>query len=104
MSYRDGSWRSRPLPAGWGAIRRRVLERDGGVCQWIDDSGWCGLPANQVDHIDRHGDDGLANLQALCEVHHARKSASEGGVAAAESRREIWRRLRKPPERHPGMP
>lgn len=85
-------------------VRRRVLDRDGHACQWVDESGWCGADANQVDHVDRFGGDGLENLQALCEFHHVRKSASEGGSAAAEARREIWGRLRKPPERHPGMP
>lgn len=100
----SGSWRTTPLPANWTALRRQVLERDGGVCQWLVGPSLCGAPANQVDHVIPSGPDAMSNLQALCSFHHQQKSASEGQAALRAKRKEIMERLRKPPERHPGMP
>lgn len=87
------------LPSDWSTRRVRVLRRDGYRCQARDSTGvLCGKPANQVDHIV-HGDDHeLANLQALCRWHHARKSSAEG-VAARRPRASRTRA----PEPHPGM-
>jgi len=59
--------------------------------------GICGKPANQVDHIRDPHDHSDANLQALCETHHRRKSSAEGNAA----HRPRPSRLR-PPEPHPG--
>jgi 5-methylcytosine-specific restriction protein A len=93
-----GSDRRERLPADWTARRVRVLRRDGYRCQARDSLGHrCGMPANQVDHIDPGDDHSLENLQALCRWHHARKSSAEGN--AAHRRRPSTRR---PPEPHPG--
>lgn len=94
--------RSTPLPRGWHRTRGRILKRDGWVCQWpVVTGGLCGEPANQVDHKDPAwlgGSDDEANLWALCQWHHDRKTASEASRAAhAKPPR------RRPTERHPGM-
>lgn len=50
----------------------------------------CGKPAVTVDHIVPKADggsDAWANLQSLCADCHARKSAREGGRAAAAQKR-----------------
>jgi 5-methylcytosine-specific restriction endonuclease McrA len=47
----------------WKKIRRRILARDGFVCQW------CGLEADTVDHIvpvAKGGTDHDENLVAAC--------------------------------------
>lgn len=100
----QGSWHVNPLPSNWAQIRRRVLERDNHECQWLADGWYCGARANQVDHIVPGGSDDLSNLQALCEQHHELKSKREGAAAYWKKRREIDKRLRKPAEKHPGLP
>lgn len=74
-----GSTRSQRLPPNWSKIRRRVIARDHGRCQWPD----CGAPGTEVDHITRGDNHTLANLQLLCAPHHKTKTASE----AADARR-----------------
>lgn len=95
----DTSDRKARLPSDWSARRMRVLRRDGYRCQARDSTGaLCSAPANQVDHV-QHGDDHeLANLQALCRWHHARKSSAEG---AAARRPRLTRATDR--ERHPGL-
>lgn len=55
------------------AIRRAVMERDGGACQW------CGsMEDPQVDHIhpvSRGGLTVVSNLQVLCRRHNIAKGA-----------------------------
>ncbi len=98
MSGWHTSDRKARLPSDWTARRIRVLRRDGYSCQAKDSTGHrCGHPANQVDHIVL-GDD-YDNLQALCRWHHARKSSSEGGTAAAARRP----RNAATPEAHPAF-
>ena len=108
MSWETSDRRSR-LPANWGAIRRRILRRDGERCTWID---WidgkrvrCPARATDVDHIRRGDDHGDANLRSLCEAHHDRKTAREAAAgmtaAARRKRAEIRKRLRRPVEEHP---
>lgn len=99
MSGWHGSNRRAELPPNWRTeIRPAVLKRDGYRCRWITDGERCPARATDVDHMrDRH-DHSLANLQALCGWHHARKSAAEGGTAAALTPRGT----RRPTEPHPG--
>ncbi len=70
--------RGRPMPAGWQATRRRILDRDRYTCRA------CGAEATDVDHIIRGAGDHDANLQALCEWCHDAKTQAE----AAEARRQ----------------
>lgn len=95
----EGSNRRNELPPGWYTrIRPRILRRDRHVCQWrMAVGGICGQPANQVDHVGDPHDHRDANLQALCEKHHRRKSSQQGN--AAHRRRPSRHR---PPEPHPG--
>ena len=100
MAWATGSSeRGARLPADWQAIRIRVLRRDRYVCRArMSNLTRCNAPANQVDHITPGDDHALANLEALCRWHHARKSSSEG--AAARRPRPSTART---PEAHPGM-
>jgi len=93
-----GSNRRRTLPANWDKIRTAILRRDHGRCTWTTNTGPCGQPATDVDHINRNGGDHPGNLRSLCHPHHARKSSAEGNAARAE-RKKL--RLR-PVEPHPG--
>jgi 5-methylcytosine-specific restriction protein A len=86
------SRRRAPLPRGWPALRRRVLQRDGWRCYL------CGGPATEVDHLvpaHRGGTDEEANLAAICGGCHLTKTAREAQAARLHRRRE--------PEPHPGL-
>lgn len=95
--------RSAPLPKGWERIRRRILRRDGHVCQWpLATGGRCLEPANQVDHkvnaasgSDDHSD---GNLWVLCQWHHDQKTGREASAVA----HALPPRAR-PAEQHPGL-
>lgn len=104
MSERPGSWRSSPLPPNWQALRAAVFERDGHRCTELVDGGQCPNRASECDHTGAADDHSMAALTSLCTFHHRRKSARQANAAAAARRREIRGRLRRPEERHPGMP
>lgn len=95
-----GSDRRARLPHNWPTIRRRIIRRDGGRCTAIyTDGRRCAGTDVEVDHItpgDDHTDD---NLRCLCKWHHARKSATEGGTAAALKRV----RTARPTPTHPAL-
>ena len=94
----EGSGRVRSsgssLPSDWSSRRLDVLRRDRFKCQHRDreDAPICGERANQVDHIVRGSDHSFANLQSLCQVHHARKTSKEGN----DARREKYRTRDEP--------
>lgn len=99
MAWQGSTRRSR-LPRNWAQIRRRVLRRDGAVCQTrFSDGRLCGAEATDVDHIVPGDDHSMANLRALCGWCHARKSAQEGGQAAALTRL----RIERPKPTHPAL-
>jgi len=80
-----GSNRSEELPPDWPAIRRHILDRDGGRCQQPLPSGApCPNPATDVDHVGSKWDHGDDNLQSLCGVHHNRKTAAQGNAGRAQ--------------------
>lgn len=96
----DGSTRRARLPKDWPRKRARVLRRDDHACTMaFSDGRVCGLPANQVDHIEPGDDHSMANLRALCEWCHRHKSAQEGGTAAALTRV----RTHRPKPTHPAL-
>lgn len=99
----DGSNRRQTLPKGWERTRRRIIRRDGGVCTALySDGRRCELPGTDVDHIVPHslgGSEDDDNLQLLCRWHHAQKSSSEGGTAAAGARVSVHR----PKPTHPAL-
>lgn len=99
MSWANSN-RAARLPSNWPAIRRRIIRRDGGRCtQLFSDGRRCERTDVEVDHIvpgDDHSDD---NLRCLCTWHHRRKSAHEGGTAAALTRV----RTARPTPIHPAL-
>ena len=96
----EGSTRRARLPRNWRTLRLRVLRRDGYICQARFSEGQlCGQPATDVDHIEPGDDHSMANLRALCAWCHARKSATEGGTAAAQTRV----RTERPKPTHPAL-
>jgi hypothetical protein len=99
MPYGRQSARTVPLPKGWGAIRKRVLNRDGYTCTWVTDGIRCQERATDVDHIGDSADHRDENLRSLCGPHHRTRSAAQGGRAAQAKR--IPRKRRQEP--HPGL-
>jgi len=85
--------RKQRLPRNWRAIRKRVLTRDGYVCQIRGPA--CTVTATDVDHVIRGDYHGLDNLRAACTTCHRAKSSAEGHAS----------RLRVKPriEEHPGL-
>lgn len=103
MSGWNGSSRRDRLPPDWPIIRKRVLKRDGWLCQWrMTDGSKCHADANEVDHVKRGDDHELRNLRSLCKWHHAKKSAGEGASAGWAKKRQIDQRFRRS-EDHPGL-
>ncbi|MFI9123898.1 HNH endonuclease [Streptomyces bikiniensis] len=95
-----GSNRRQRLPKDWPAIVRRIKRRDGYRCTSVfETAGRCTQRGTDVDHIipgDDHSDD---NLRLLCRWCHAKKSAREGGQAAALKRVSE----RRPTTTHPAL-
>ncbi|MER7922194.1 HNH endonuclease [Streptomyces sp. NPDC096057] len=99
MAWQNSTRRAR-LPRNWPLLRRRVLHRDGYVCQARFSEGQlCGAPATDVDHIEAGDNHSMANLRALCAWCHKQKSSSEGGTAAALTRV----RTERPKPTHPAL-
>lgn len=95
----QGSTRRQRLPKDWPRIRRRIIRRDK-VCVWpTSDGSVCGAAGSDVDHIVPGDDHSDANLRYLCQWHHRRKSAQEGGSAAALTRV----RTERPKPTHPAL-
>jgi hypothetical protein len=96
-----GSWRSAPLPKGWGRLRMAVLARDP-VCRWgllPGEDDVCGQDSTEVDHIGEPWDHRLVALRGLCHSHHRRRTS---GQVAAQNAARAALRLR-PMEPHPGI-
>ncbi|GIJ50016.1 hypothetical protein Val02_69020 [Virgisporangium aliadipatigenens] len=100
MTSWEGSTRRERLPDDWTVRRAHTLVRDGYRCTAVlaPHGKRCDQAATDVDHIRPGDDHDEANLTALCKWHHSRKSAAEGGRAAAAVRAPRHR----PPEPHPG--
>lgn len=63
----------------WQRKRKRILKRDGGLCQPCEREGRITL-AREVDHVVNKasgGDDSDGNLQAICTSCHREKTARE---------------------------
>ena len=97
----SSSNRASRLPRSWGAIRSRVLRRDGHRCvATMLDGSRCVERAIDVDHIVPGDDHRFANLQSLCGWHHKQKTGAE---SAAARRRHPRERRARPAESHPGL-
>lgn len=84
---RRGSRHERGYGTAWDKQRKRILKRDGGICQAC-------LPGavhagTEVDHIvpkEEGGTDDDANLRTICSAAHKLKTAAEAARARARSR------------------
>ncbi len=96
-----GEWgksrRLSPLPPDWQRIRRRVLERDLGVCQLRMEG--CTVRATEVDHIGDRDDHSDGNLRAVCKRCHGRRTGQQAGRLSPTK----FRPIKRPPEKHPGL-
>jgi len=104
-----GSWRTRPLPADWPALRLACLTRDGWQCKVTIDTASgpvrCPETATDADHLDRTGPDELWNLGAKCRAHHQQKSGREG-AAQSNAQQAAMRKAKVNPRiarQHPGL-
>lgn len=80
----SASGRKTALPADWQTrIRPAVIVRDSGRCRWIEGGRRCPERATDVDHINDPHDHSLANLRALCGMHHRRRTSRQGHAAKA---------------------
>lgn len=70
------SYSNKALKQNWWDIRKRVNERDGGVCQMLIGSRPCGAKANDIHHIiplSRGGTTTFSNLIAVCKSCHEKR-------------------------------
>ena len=92
--------RTIPLPPDWGAIRYSILIRDPN-CRWgilPDETGSCGQPSTEVDHIGSAWDHSPDKLRGICHSHHLRRTSEQANAA-----KRAMRVLRsRPSDRHPG--
>ena len=91
--HHDGRSRhERGYGSAWVKLRERILKRDDYLCQPCQREGRI-TTATQVDHITpkaKGGGDEDGNLQAICDAHHAEKSAREAAEARGyRPRRQI---------------
>jgi 5-methylcytosine-specific restriction enzyme A len=97
-----GSWRTTPLPSGWGRLRASVLMRDP-ICRWgmlPGEDGPCHMPSTTSDHIGPPDDHRIELMRGLCDPHHKRRSGQQGAVARTARYRAMKYRPREP---HPGF-
>lgn len=76
---RRGSRHERGYGSQWDSARKRILERDAGLCQPCLQAGQVSI-ARQVDHIHpkcEGGSDEDDNLQAICKACHQVKTSAE---------------------------
>ena len=69
----------------WMAIRRRVIQRDFGLCQICKAEGRLNT-GEEVDHIEHMGTDDMDNLQTICITHHKAKTRAESLAGQRKAR------------------
>jgi len=86
----------------WQETRRKVWERDGGLCQYPYGKHPVSLEEAHIDHIHsgKHGTNNLSNLRTLCRYHHVLRAdlrhrgmiakALEEGLIPPNWRELIW--------------
>lgn len=75
-----GNRHQRGYGTAWEKQRKRILDRDNGLCQPCMRSTGRVTMATEVDHVipkARGGSDADANLQAICNPCHKAKTAKE---------------------------
>lgn len=93
-----GPDRRRSLPSNWKAIRQECFERDGFRCTMRTKAGRCKEVPTDCDHVGDSDNHDLSNLTSLCNYHHKQKTARQGAVNLAKTKKKFSRR-----EDHPGM-
>lgn len=89
MAWSNESRQSRGYGSLWDKIRKRVVERDQGMCQKCKRDGRV-TAGKEVDHITPKAEaakrgwtqaqtDAMANLELLCTPCHLEKSAKDKG-------------------------
>jgi 5-methylcytosine-specific restriction enzyme A len=91
------SRRVAPLPMGWAATRRRILERWAYICHVCLEAGGVGMEIDHVIPVSRNGSDDDSNLRPIHGRNDPRKCHLR--KTAREARGEPRARQ---PERHPG--
>jgi 5-methylcytosine-specific restriction protein A len=76
-SNRDRKLSSRP----WSRVRKRIIERDMGLCQACKNERGLIRAGYEADHIDPLGSNDDSNLQLLCPQCHKRKTSTESDAA-----------------------
>jgi 5-methylcytosine-specific restriction protein A len=86
----------------WHETRRRVWERDGGMCQYPYGKHPVSLDEAHIDHIrsGKLGTNDLSNLRTLCRYHHVLRAdhrhrgmiwkALEEGLIPPNWRELVW--------------
>ena len=86
----------------WQETRRKVWERDGGLCQYPYGKHPVSLEEAHIDHIrsGKYGTNDLINLRTLCRYHHVLRAdlrhrgmiakALEEGLIPPNWRELIW--------------
>jgi 5-methylcytosine-specific restriction protein A len=86
----------------WMETRRRVWERDGGMCQYPYGKHPVSLDQAHIDHIrsGKLGTNDLSNLRTLCRYHHILRAdarhrgmigkALEKGIIPPNWRELVW--------------
>ena len=98
MTGWEGSQRRDELPDNWPELRREVIRRARGQCEWrLPKTGKrCPRRGTDVDHFGGKHDH--TKLRLLCTEHHAKHTAKQ----AKEARIAFKRRGRRASEAHPG--
>jgi 5-methylcytosine-specific restriction protein A len=81
MAWHKTSRHERGYGTEWTRIRKAILERDCHLCQTCRRAGRV-TNANIVDHIlskSKGGTDDERNLEAICKLHHDKKTLEEQG-------------------------
>jgi 5-methylcytosine-specific restriction enzyme A len=81
MAWSKESRQSRGYGAAWDKTRKRIMQRDCGLCQECKRNGRVAV-GGQCDHIKpkaKGGTDDDSNLEMLCESCHTAKTARDSG-------------------------
>ena len=86
----------------WRETRRKVWERDRGLCQYPYGKHFVSLKEAHIDHIQsgKHGSNRMMNLRTLCRYHHVLRldkrhrgmigKALEDGIIPPNWRDLLW--------------